>query len=231
MNSCEGIQLTRESPRRSFFTLFVDSIELLQASECESESDFSATLARSSIINSLILPEVAANSLVDSLDLKPAIYREIDKMSVLGKMDLFLWSTFRNRSIDRGRSVVQKYQELKQLRDAFVHPKKHKLSWTQTSDDEETAGCELSQQLRLAKLSLFWDADTARLVMQGTHDYLNYFFKDCCRFSKTKAASILFSEENVPNNDAVVIPFLSTSARRLLKNWQVNIAYMKLGWL
>ncbi|WP_157384739.1 hypothetical protein [Thauera sp. 27] len=223
--------MEREAYHRNFFPLLVDSIVLLESAELERNPDLSNTLARSSIINSMLIPEVVANICVETLDLERSIFQEIDKLSVLGKFDFFLRTTFRNRKIDRGISVVQGLQEIKKLRDGYVHPKKQKVIWVHSSEDEATAEREESLLLKIATNSNFWHTADAVAVMRGTHDFLYYFFHDCCRYSKKKVASLLFSEEVVPDEESLTIPYLHKATRDLLNEWNVNVSYVKLGWL
>ena len=127
--------MKEESYDRSYFTLLMDSITLLNDS-ISTEFEVSATYARSSILSSILLPEVVANICIETLNLENSIYREIDKLSIIGKFDFFLRTNFRNKKIDRGIKYVQGIQELKKLRDSFVHPKKHKVIWTDIGNNE-----------------------------------------------------------------------------------------------
>src|SRR4051812_46229494 len=109
---------------RPFRTLFEDGVLLLLASESNDDSDESSSLARGSIACTMMLPEVAANICIESLHLESLMFSEVDKLSPLAKFDYFLKSRYPGRRIPSGMLPVQQLQELKRLRDSFVHPKR-----------------------------------------------------------------------------------------------------------
>ena len=109
---------------RGFRTLFEDGVHLLLASESATDNDTCNSLARGSIACTMMFPEVAANICIESLQLEAGVFKEIDKLAPLAKFDFFLRTSFRDRKLSSGVLSVQKAQELKRLRDAFVHPKK-----------------------------------------------------------------------------------------------------------
>lgn len=223
--------MEREAYERNYFTLLIDSIALLDMAEQEKDFDLSNTLARSSLINSMLIPEVVANICVETLALERSIFQEIDKLSVIGKFDFYLRANFSNRKIDRGIVAIQGLQEIKRLRDAFVHPKKQKVIWVHTSEDEATAEREETPILKVAVNSNFWHSDDAVAVMRGTHLFLKYFFEECCRYSKRKVASLLFSEDAVPEEENLIVPYLHKGTRAKLEEWGADLSYVKLGWL
>lgn len=223
--------MKREAYERNYLTLLNDSITLLEASELERNPDLSNTLARSSIINSMLIPKVIANICIETLDLERSIFQEIDKLSVIGKFDYYLRATFKNKKISRGVAVVQGLQEMKKLRDAFVHPKKQKIVWVHSSEDAATAEREETPILKIAVNSNFWYSADAAIAMRGTHDFLNYFFSDCCRYTKKKVSTLLFSEDAVPNENNLIVPYFSKGTKEQLNKWDINLSYVKLGWL
>ena len=61
---------------------------------------------------------------------------EIDKLPSLSKLDLFVKHLDSSKSIDRGAFAVQGVEELKGLRDHYVHPHVRKSEWKQQSEQE-----------------------------------------------------------------------------------------------
>ena len=73
--------------QRNFDTLLFDSIEMLFRSlDRKTDFDFGQTLARSSMINSILMLELVANICIETLDLDRSIFNEIDKLSVLARI-------------------------------------------------------------------------------------------------------------------------------------------------
>jgi hypothetical protein len=167
---------------------------------------------------------------IDTLNLEKSIFREIDKLSVIGKFDFYLRTRFRNKKIERGISYVQGIQELKKLRDLFVHPKKYKLTWSPGENGEYTGQSEATPIFDISKNPNLWYSEDAIKTMRGVHDFLGYFFKTLCKFSATKVSGLLFSEDYTPDIENTLIPYLDRSVKFDLKDMNIDISYVKLGW-
>ena len=223
--------------QRSFHMLLDDSINLLDLADDPEHQDLSETFARGSMLSSMLLPEVAANICIETLHLeKDAIFHEIDRISTLGKFEIFVKLSFRNRVINRGISAVEGYQEIKRLRDSFVHPKRLKTNWERTDDglleNFENLTCvpENTAHLKVQKAPMHWVADDARIVMRGAHKFLKYMFKDVCKFSAKRTTSLLFSEELVPDKSQAIYPVYDREVKELLADWGVDLSYLRLAW-
>jgi len=221
----------RERYERNFWMLVTDSILLLDASEQNRDPDISNAIARGSILNSLLLPEVAANCCIDSLGLDQRLFKEIDRLTVLGKFEFYLHSRFRGRSIDHGSKPVQGFQELRKLRDRSVHPKKQKVMWTHSADGTATAERQTTSLLGIAINQMDWWSEDGVIAMKATHDFLRYFFVDCCRYSKPKVSGLLCSEDEELKDGDYFVPYLYKRTRDSLVRWGVSIDYFKIGWL
>lgn len=114
---------------RGITTLLADSISLAMESERHEDLDVRNTLARASIVSSVLFLEACANCCLDLLGLGTRFSDEVDRLPTIAKYDLFLHIRFRGRSIDRSRCEYQGYVELKTLRDSFVHPRAQKYEW------------------------------------------------------------------------------------------------------
>ena len=217
--------------QRNFDTLLFDSIEMLFRSlDRETDFDFGQTLARSSMINSILMLELVANICIETLDLERSVFNEIDKFSVLGKFDYFLRVSFRNKKIDRGIKEVEGITELKRLRDGYVHMKPHKIEM-EIIGDSGSGQFETTNLLGIPKNPQGWDQTSAISVMAAVHDFLKYFFKEKCKYSAYKVSSLLFSEAKIPGSEGVGIPLLYKTTRTELKNLGIDISYFKVMWV
>ena len=120
-------------------TLLTDSIRLAMEAQRFDDNDFRNTLARASIVSSVLYVEACANCCIDLLELPSQFGAEVDRMSTAGKLDFFLHMKFKGRAIDRSRAEYQIYGELRKFRDAFVHPKAQKYEWLEWSENSSTA--------------------------------------------------------------------------------------------
>lgn len=217
--------------QRNFDTLLFDSIEMLFRSlDRETDFDFGQTLARSSMINSILMLELVANICIETLDLERSVFNEIDKFSVLGKFDYFLRVSFRNKKIDRGIKEVEGITELKRLRDGYVHMKPHKIEM-EIIGGSGSGQFETTNLLGIPKNPQGWDQTSAISVMAAVHGFLKYFFKEKCKYSAHKVSSLLFSEAKIPGSEGVGIPLLYKTTRTELKNLGIDISYFKVMWV
>ncbi|MDR7379840.1 hypothetical protein J2X19_004536 [Rhodoferax ferrireducens] len=221
----------RISYDRGFRTLFEDGVYLLLASEKEQDNDTANSLARGSIACTMMLPEVAANICIESLNLEPNVFKDIDKLSPLAKFDFFLRTNFRQKKLPTGVLSVQKAQELKRLRDTFVHPKKQAVIWTNAGYETEEGISERTQFLDMSKNPSVWDALDAERALRGAHEFLALFFRGLCGYTQRRTTTLLFSDEpNLASSEGGTyyyhLPF-----RHALKRWKVDTSYFRIGAL
>ncbi|MES2908353.1 MAG: hypothetical protein V4688_04255 [Pseudomonadota bacterium] len=221
-----------ETYDRGFEALFGDSIRLLLAAEenlYEYDSQFS--FARASIACSMLLPEVCANICIESLKLECGVFNEIDKLSPIAKFDYYLGVYFRDRRLDRGCKAVQSLQELKRLRDRYVHPKKSKVDWVRGEDDTFHGSSPRTRILDISENPQMWFQDDAVNAMRGVHGFLSYFFKDKCNYSKSKVTGLLFSEDLVPSPADPIIPYYANDFHNNMARWNIDVSYFRFGKL
>lgn len=216
---------------RGFKTLFEDGVHLLMASERESNHEAADSLARGSIACTMMLPEVCANICIESLKLETSVFKEIDKLAPLAKCDFFLRTNFRNRKLESGQVAVQKAQELKRLRDAYVHPKKQAVAWVDTGDDTSEGTSERTQFLDMSKNPSMWNVLDAQRAMRGAHEYLGFFFSDLCKYSKARVTRMLFSDDPDLSQSTGGAYLYRMPFRSALVRWQVDTSYFHIGSL
>lgn len=221
----------REDFERSFWMLVEDSLLLIEASELNPGTELANSLARAALLNTLVLPEVVANCCIDDLRLENSVYKEVDRLSVVAKFDFYLRTKFRNKSISRGNRHVQSIGELKKLRDDYVHPKSRRVRWIGDPDGEQTAERPLTPILGIAKNPRDWWHEDAVLAMRATHGFLAHFFKERCRYSRVAVASIVACECESPVRGDYYVPYLPRRLKSNLEHWEINLDYVKHGWL
>ncbi len=117
---------------------------------------------------------------------------------------------------------------LKILRDAFVHLKPHRIEW-RYQGDSGTAEADRTKNLKIAKSPRFLSSDDAIRTMVGVHNFLNYFFKEKCRYGPLRVAALLFSEDKIPTfNGSYAIPAPPREVKIFLRDAGVDVSYIKL---
>lgn len=199
---------TEEEYIRHFKSQLIDSIiQLEEAEEADSDGDreYGETMSRASIMASLLLLETTANTCLELLDLEKSVHDEVDRLPLSSKFDFFLRTRFRNRKLDRSMRQFQILRELVAVRNLFVHPKTKSVIWNvePTGEDGQilTADHKRTKVLSIDTNPEFWSHEDALAVMCGTHELLNFFFKDQCKFRSKQVASLIFSRSKVPTLD------------------------------
>lgn len=214
---------------RAFMTLFVDGVHLLKASENETDHDVSASFARGSIACTMMLPEVVANVLIETMGLESSTFSDVDRMSASGKFDFYLRTNFRSKKLDRGSRPVQQLHELKSLRDKFVHPKSQQVRWTASENDTHIGESDRTPFLDMSKNPIMWYSEDAIKAMRAVHAFFAFYFRDLCGYTKRDVSALLFSEDAVPDKDAHTHHLFYRHFVRCLANWKVDISYFKIG--
>jgi len=218
------------SYERNFDTLLFDSIDmLLHSLDADVDFDFRQTLGRSSMLNSILLLELSANTCIESLELEGSVFNEIDRLPFLGKFDFFLRTKFRNRKLERGVVEVEGIKELKKLRDGYVHMKPHKVIW-EMEGDSGRADMDKTALLGIPKNPKGWDENSALKTTQAVHAFLKYFFRVKCKYGPERVGAFLLSESKVPGSDPYPIPLFYKSTRKKLMEMGVDLSYIKLAW-
>ena len=219
-----------EATERNISDLFLDGIMLGMEAERQefSLNDFSNSLSRGSLLSAFCFIEASANVCLESLNLGGQLEDDIDRIPTLSKFDLYLRLRFKNRKLDRGAFPAQGARELKTIRDAFVHPKGHKVLWEEMADGSRTSESPRTKTLSLPKVAAYFGPDDAIISLQATHRFLNYFFKDICKFSPIAVSRLLFSEDPIPPSSDVGILCLEKPVKQWVLKHKIPIEYMRL---
>ncbi|MCV5372895.1 hypothetical protein OFD18_32410, partial [Escherichia coli] len=68
-----------------------------------------------------------ANALLQQIDIAPQTLNDLDRMPALSKIDMYLRVEHQLSGLDYGNNIVQKFKELLQIRNQFVHQKGTKI--------------------------------------------------------------------------------------------------------
>jgi hypothetical protein len=214
--------------QRNFDTLLFDSIDMLLLSINKNiDGDFEQALARSSMLNSILILESCSNICIESLELERSVFKEIDRLAFLAKFDFYLRTSFCNKRIEKGISEVEGVQELKRLRDAYVHMKSHKIEIDMVGDSG-SGDYEKTKLLGIPKNPAAWDWNTALKGMKTVHLFLKYFFKDTCEYSPIKVNSFLMAEEKIPGKGGCIIPVSYSPSIEAISELGVDLSYIEL---
>jgi hypothetical protein len=189
------------------------------------------TLARASILSSTLFLEACANACLDMLNLGRRFSNEVDRLPTIAKFDLFLRMRSPRSSLDRSRSELQGYLELKALRDAFVHPKAQKYDWITWSEESSKPTSPRSATLDLAKIPAYCASGDAVAAVRASHCFATYILKECAKLSSVRVSTLFYSEAGVPDFSEKVAPCWDRSIRQWLQEKDINVKYMRIVWL
>ncbi len=216
---------------RGAFALLEDSVVLAMRSESEEDFEIGATLARSSILATMLFVEACANTCLDMLALDSAFASDVDRLPTLTKFDLFARLFRRRLPLDRSRHEVQQIVELKRLRDSFVHPKGQRIIWESWSPDESISRSPRTKATDLPKILSFCGYEDTPRAMAAAHGFLRYFFRDLCGFRPSHVSSFLFSEQPVPSPHEKLVPYWKADRHYWLRENNVRLDYLRIGKL
>lgn len=180
---------------RKFHTIFSDGIYFTKAAFDALENEDwmqEEHLARAAILNLSLLPEVAANCVLETLSLPKQILDEVDKFSPISKFEFALWE-LKKIKLDRSLQEVQNIQELQSIRNFMVHPKSRKTEWVDL--DENTKGADLGKTplLKLPYSSQEWQGDDPFIALRVVMAFLDHMFRTLCEFSPGEVQHLLFN--------------------------------------
>ncbi|MFN7985151.1 MAG: hypothetical protein U0Q11_25200 [Vicinamibacterales bacterium] len=106
-----------------------------------------------------------------------------------------------SKELDRGASVVQGVDELKTLRDRFVHPKVRRADWTPVNDTTLTVDFGSSKALGLPFDTGVWRPHESIVALRAAVDFYNYFFLELCELNSNQTCEILVGDGPVDLNN------------------------------
>lgn len=183
---------------RSFTQLFGDAIFFEHCARMEKDSYKKQRFSRASIILSALSLESGANCLLKSLELSNQYSNDIDRLPFMSKYDFFAQVLY-NKSIDRGRKECQIVEELKILRNQYVHSKTQKINieFTDMEDVGENYKVDMDFSGKTKKAigidmhSRFWFHKDAVAAVKAIVCFYNYYFNELLSLSQIDVFSLL----------------------------------------
>jgi hypothetical protein len=80
--------------------------------------------------------------------------------------------------------------------------------------------------LQVASNPNFWTSEDATIIMRAVHDFLSYFFGVQCEYSRTRVASMLFSESEIPSDGEYFMPIVQKDVVKALEELEIKIDYL-----
>ncbi len=217
-----------------FEELLYDAVLLAYISSDERQKDDSTTrpnsLARASVLSSILTLECAANCCLAALPWSRALLDDVDKLPFLSKFELFLTGLKQQKTLDRGSLSVQHAIELKNLRNRYVHPKVRKFEWKQASEREQVAEIGETPLLKIPFDVSIWEAAVAISALKATTGFFNYFFLDLCGFDSNTTCEILLGETDVriPSRSGYAVDCVG-EFDRAIREWAISFRFLGKG--
>lgn len=201
---------------------------LFKANEATDDLDDQQMFSRSSITFTLLLVEAAANALLDSLALARSVANDMDRLSILAKFDFFKRITCKGVGLNRGDRRVQELNELKNLRDRLVHPKRRLTRWSETPSGGMVSESEKVPLLSVSSDPWVWDFSAALAIARAVHGFLNDFLLGQCELSSIQSAAVLYSGGDTPSfdEDDFGIPALVLLNKQWFSERDISVDYL-----
>lgn len=216
---------------RTFSDLLYDAVYLLYFAFDLNQDDYNDDVIgphiRGSILSSLLMPECAANCLIDSLDLANQFYKDIDKLSPISKFEFYLKTIKPNQKLDRGCKEVQAIQELQSVRNFYVHPKVKKSKYQSIGEGVWTIDYGQTNLLKFPRAPHSWKKDNAILALKSLNNFFNTYFLDWCGLNTDNVVDLLISNSKVSlNTPASNYIDCVGGLDRAVKEWGVDFKFL-----
>lgn len=156
---------------KSFYTLLIDAIGLAEAAEGHDHDRAQRMLARACILDCALIVECAANICLSagsiSMDGTP-----VQKLAAYG-------NRAHGKFIDLARPEVLAVEELRRVRNSYVHVRVRERAVTVPTEDLESwweVHPAASPVLKLSDMPAMWGTSDAKMALRAVESFLRYFF-------------------------------------------------------
>lgn len=228
----------RDCYLKCFEEQIYDSVNLIYLAEKHADFDaddmnyfYYHTLCRSSVLSSALSFESAANCCIESLNVNDRfikdLSKEIDRLPALSKFEFILNELKPTKKFDRGCLIVQKAQEIKQIRDRYVHPKVRKKEWVEISKNVWDADFGETDILKVPIKFHRWKISHAIDVLRSVNEFFNLFFLDWCELDTNTVCGLLLQDEKatIPCNASVGVDFMG-GLDHAVKEWKIDFKFI-----
>lgn len=216
---------------RSFEDLIYDAVNLLYlAYDVDQDSDlfgYKRTYIRSSIANSALLFECAANCCIDAMEVSRNFRDDLDKLPFLSKFEMFLTKVRPTERFDRGCTAVQEVAELKSLRDAYVHPKVKAVNYRLDDNLGWCADLGETPILKIPRDPRGWGTAHAVSALRAANGFFNLFFLTWCGFDSDTVCDLLIRtrEASIPGRTSYYIDCVG-GLNRAVTEWGIDFRFL-----
>lgn len=212
---------------RKFYTIFRDSIYFTKAAyDALEKEDWiqEEHLARAAILNLSLIPEVAANCVLETLDLPKRIFHDVDKFSPINKFEFYLWEA-KNIKLDHGCQEIRNIQELQSIRNFMVHPKSRKAEWVDIDGSSREADLGKTPLLEIPYSSQEWQGDDPFIVLRVVMAFLDHVLRVKCDHNPGDVQYILFNsgEYSKGSKDGY---FIDSEWNEIQKKWSLRMKFL-----
>lgn len=184
----------------AFFELLADAIVQNREATRTTEPYMMNRFARASILASALSVECVANCLLVALGTSRKLSEELDRMSPLSKIEMYLQLKSKP-ALDRGNMRVAKIADLISARNDFVHPKVKGLSATMRMPQDGGTDWLFPfsidgvhhTQLPIPKAPMFWSAENSLETLKAVAEFFRYLFCTLLKASHNEMHSMLMS--------------------------------------
>ncbi len=155
-----------------------------------------SAFTRTSVLNSALLLESAANCCIATLDISKALLSDIDKLRVINKFEYYLEHVNNDKKIDRGLSITQQVTELVSIRNSIVHPKPYKSEWVKIEDKTKIVDLGETQFLKLPNSFWMCKSHHAEIALKASLNFLSYYFCDLCQYREHEVWKIILGSND-----------------------------------
>jgi hypothetical protein len=155
-----------------------------------------ARLARLSVLNAALALEALANILLQQCSMPGQLADDVDKLSVLGKFDIYMLSRGGDHFMDRGHKLTQAIVELIKWRNACVHPKIAQRRWTKISGSSYASDTQTYSLLKIPKsiTDQGWNPEHGKSAIRFLFEFITHYLLGWCSHSPLEMRDILFDE-------------------------------------
>ncbi|NOZ83998.1 MAG: hypothetical protein GXP60_04200 [Epsilonproteobacteria bacterium] len=184
---------------QAFMQLISDAIYYYKKSIETKDKFESQRFARTSILNSILTLEAAANCCIYHIDSSKRFINDIEKTTSFAKLDIFA-KIHNEKFIDRSSSNYQRVSELKKVRDSFVHPKKIKVPVKFSVDENKyekfyELGITFKENphssTKIDKSSTFWFSADAKSALESIFNFYDYYFIELLELEHIQVLGLL----------------------------------------
>ncbi len=190
-------------------------------------------LARLSVLNAALALEALANILIQRCAMRGQLANDVDKLTVFGKLDVYLLSRNGATFLDRGHQLTQPMAELINWRNACVHPRVAHRRWEKLAEFSYRSEAPTYSFLKIPMnvTDLGWNPGHARTVLESLFAFITHYLLGWCNHQPLEMRQILFDEGHEKNGNVRHYSYQpSKHMDDAIKDWKLDARFLCL-WI